>query len=484
MLKAVIFDIDGTLWQTGASYIYSYNKLCDLYGITNRKTDEEVLMGLGIRLELLLEYLVPDTEKTNELAFLAVNYSVEYLKAHENECCFDGVCNLLARVSEEYSVYLVSNCPRLYADTFMQISGTADYIKGIYTIEDGEKTDNINKIAKETEGKLLYVGDSTEDYDALTDRYTQYFCYAKYGYNTCDRYDYSIDLPSELSDVLRRIEIKERQSGGAPYRVFSKGDNQITLIRKGNDLSYFGFVKCIDDRFNDVVRELREVCDTKLIGPIDFNTFYSYRFALDHYDLRLYPDLVGERELPFFLQNGFLFHQEYVSILAEADLDACKRFDRIALPSEYSVKELHGDEVYSYLDDVYDVAVSAFEQAYLYEPIDRKDFIDIYVKALKQIIPDMLIIYHLDKPIGFCFCYEDPEKRFYVCKTVAIKSDERNSRVLSVLIKGTFDMMKQRGHKDILHHFKMRKATKPFNLYSKNILCTKRYTLLEYESDK
>ena len=155
MLKAVIFDIDGTLWQTGASYIYSYNKLCDLYGITNRKTDEEVLMGLGIRLELLLEYLFPDTEKTNELAFLAVNYSVEYLKAHENECCFDGVCNLLARVSEEYSVYLVSNCPRLYADTFMQISGTADYIKGIYTIEDGEKTDNINKIAKETEGKLL-----------------------------------------------------------------------------------------------------------------------------------------------------------------------------------------------------------------------------------------------------------------------------------------------------------------------------------------
>ena len=113
------------------------------------------------------------------------------------------------------------------------------------------------------------MGDSTDDYMALSDRYTQYFFYAKYGYKPCEQYEYAIEAPIELKAVLARIALKERQSVGTPYRVFSRGDNQITLIPKGKDHSCFGFVKCADENFDAVVKELLAGSTGKLIGPID-----------------------------------------------------------------------------------------------------------------------------------------------------------------------------------------------------------------------
>lgn len=484
MLKTVIFDIDGTLWHTGTSYVYAYHKLCDHYGVMERKSNDEIKACLGIKIDQVLRYLFPQVEDQGKLAFQAMNYSIEYLMAHAGECCFDGVTELLRQVSGDYDVYLVSNCLKGYAQAFVQISDTADYIKAIYTIEDGEKAENIKKIAKETDGKLLFVGDSTDDYMALSDRYTQYFCYAKYGYKPCEQYEYAIEAPMELKAVLARIALKERQSGGTPYRVFSRGDNQITLIPKGKDHSYFGFVKCADENFDAVVKELLAGSTGKLIGPIDFNTYYPYRFALDHYDLKLYPDLPGEKELPFFLKNGFRLHQEYVSVLAQMDCDACQRFAKVMLPREYCVRQWHGEEVYAHLDDIFAVASSAFAQAYLYESIERQEFMDIYVTALRQINPDLVVIYHREEPIAFCFCYEDPEKRFYVCKTIGMKKDERSSKVVFTLIYRAYEMMRKKGYTDILYHFRRRNAEKTFGLLSKRNLCTKKYALLEYDRDQ
>ena len=40
MLKNIVFDLDGTLWQTEKSYIYAYHKLCDFYNIKEKFSDE------------------------------------------------------------------------------------------------------------------------------------------------------------------------------------------------------------------------------------------------------------------------------------------------------------------------------------------------------------------------------------------------------------------------------------------------------------
>jgi len=484
MLKGIVFDLDGTLWQTGASYLYAYHKLCDHYGITQRLADEVIIDCLGVKIDRVLLKLFPMVENQKELMQLALNFSVEYLLSHSEDCCFSGVGALLKEVSAQYRVFIVSNCLRPYADAFVRISETTDYIEDVYTIEDGEKTETLARISDLLGGKLLFVGDATDDYEAISDHYTQYFCYARYGYKPCDRYDYAIDQPMELTQVLQKTEIKERQMRGSPYRIFSCGENQVTLIHKDQNTAYFGFVNYADQRFEEVVKALQGAFCGKLIGPIDSNTFYSYRFAADSYDWHLYPDCGGEQELPIFMANGFKINQEYVSVLAKLDYPMWERAKRSRLSEEYRVEELSGDAVYDRMEEIYAVAAESFAEAYLYEEINYRDFVDIYLADLKQVVPDLVLIYRKDQPIAFCFCYEDPEKRFYVCKTIAIKKDERNMRVMLKLTDCSYRMMENRGYTEALHHFKNLKNKKGFALFKNTFIKQKKYVLLEYKNDK
>lgn len=480
MLKGIVFDLDGTLWHTGGSYLYAYRKLCEVYGVTDPLPDDVIRNCLGVKIDQVLLQLFPSVPDQPELTRQALHFAVEYLLANPESCCFPGVQALLRQLSETYDIYIVSNCLHAYADTFVSISGTGAYITGIYTIEDGEKSENLNKVAAAVGGKLLFVGDSDDDYNAITDRYSQYFCYARYGYKPCSRYDYAISAPLELLEVTAAITTKERQLQGKRYRVISRGENRVTLIQTPDDTDYFGFTEYADEDFSQVVDELKSLCRGQLIGPINGNTYYPYRYAVDSYDWQLYPDCGGEQELPCFLSKGFQIHQEYLSVLARIDHRMWKLAKRAKLPPDYRVEMLSGEAVYTRLKEIYQVAVEAFSSAYLYEPISCRDFTDIYVQGLQGITPDLVMIYHSDTPIALCFCYEDPERRFYVCKTVAVKKGERNSAVILTLIDRAYQMMTTRGHTQVLHHFKNLKWKTSFSAFTHTFVRQKKFALLEY----
>ena len=78
MLKNVVFDLDGTLWQTTDSYVYAYHKLCDFYGLKEKVVDDVVKTYLGVRLDKLLNELLPTVEDKHTLAYRALGFSVEY----------------------------------------------------------------------------------------------------------------------------------------------------------------------------------------------------------------------------------------------------------------------------------------------------------------------------------------------------------------------------------------------------------------------
>ena len=483
MLKNIIFDLDGTLWQTSESYVYAYQRLCEHYGVPKSFSDDDILACLGVKLNVFLPKLFPEITDLRELSLRAMGYSIEYVLQHPEGCCYEGVSEALEALSKKYDIYIVSNCLDAYVEAFMKISKTSDYIKGFYTLQSGEKSENINKIISASEGKTLLVGDSDDDASAIEDHYRVLFCYAAYGYKPCKSYAYKVSKPCEFLSVVEKIEEKERQLDGKPYRVISSGDNQLTLMKNPDGSEYFGFISYVDEGFDSVVKSLlAESTSNRLIGPINGNTFYSYRFAVDCFDWRLYPDCQnGAEVVKCFSDNGFSQFQSYSSTLGSINTGIWDMAKRAKLPENFRLLQVSGAEAYKYVPDIYEVAVDAFSRADFYEPINKEDFIDIYLKSISAVSPDLLLIYDGDTPIAFNFCYEDPEKRFYVCKTTAIKQKYQSRRLIFTIIDYSYRVMRERGYNEVLYHFQNDRTRLLHGIFKGHLIKQKKYALMEYK---
>ena len=486
MIKNIVFDLDGTLWQTKQSYIYAYQKLCSKYHKTPMNDFTDVLEYMGVKVDVLLKDLFPEIIDQTEIIKEALNYSIEYIVNNPSNTCYEHCYEVLRDLSKDYNIYIISNCLKEYVETFLEISNTARFVKGFYTIELGEKRSHLNKITNGYTEKTIFIGDDIEDYNQIDDHRKVYFIYAKYGYKKCNTYDYHINKLIDLKPVIDIITRKERILKDNDYEVISSNDTNITLIKKTEELSYFGFVNVSNlTDLQIVIEKIKENTNQLLIGPINGNTFYPYRFVIDNFDWVLYPDLNNTKEtLDVFYQNGFKINQLYSSTLGTVNEKVYAYAKKCKLPSDLEVKVVEGKECYQYIEDLYDVAIEAFSQADYYEEISKEDFIDMYLDALKLCSPDLILIYQQEKLIAFHFGYEDLEKRFYVSKTIGISKKFRNKIVLMKLIDYAYTLMIKKGYKEVLYHFQNERTKTLAAIHKGHEIKKKYYALLEYQNEK
>ena len=216
MKKGVIFDMDGTVWDSSEGVAKAWTVKIHEAGYTDRfVTREDIQSVMGKPMDVIADTLFTYTEKGPErdaLRFSCENYENEYL-TENGGILYDGILETWAKLKEMgYHVYIVSNCQAGYIESFLTYYKIAygtpdDLVEDIECYGNNflQKDENIRLIA-ERNGltEACYVGDIQSDYDA-TVKAGFPFIHAKYGFGTINAEVPFINSFGELIQVVPAV---------------------------------------------------------------------------------------------------------------------------------------------------------------------------------------------------------------------------------------------------------------------------------------
>lgn len=217
MKKGIIFDMDGTIWDSSENVARSWDIKVKEFGYVNESVTQDDIKGvMGKTMDVIADLLFPYTkegEERNALRAACEGYENEYLRENGG-LLYPEVIETLEKLREMgYNLYIVSNCQAGYIEAFL------DYFKIDINKEDSliddiecygnnflSKGENIALVTKRNNlDKAVYVGDIQGDYDSTCEAGLP-FIHAAYGFGTIDadvpKIDTFADLVNVIGDVI------------------------------------------------------------------------------------------------------------------------------------------------------------------------------------------------------------------------------------------------------------------------------------------
>ncbi|HUM82722.1 MAG TPA: HAD family hydrolase [Lachnospiraceae bacterium] len=204
-MDSLIFDIDGTLWDSVAQVAEAWQTVC-----REENADAGLITVPGLRKEFgktLPEIgvsLFSGLEAKDAIALMekCCTYENEYLLSHRPPA-YPGVEEVFRTLSKRIPLFIVSNCQAGYIEVFLEDTGLAPYVKDHLCPGDTNeaKAANIRTIISRYQLKSpAYVGDTIGDYNAVREAGLT-FIYAEYGFGSVPNPDFRISRPSDLLNL-------------------------------------------------------------------------------------------------------------------------------------------------------------------------------------------------------------------------------------------------------------------------------------------
>lgn len=204
-MDGIIFDVDGTLWDSTDSVADAWNKAIRENSNLNLTLNRRILSTLfGKPMTAIGQELFSDlSEKEREkLLNACCAYENEYLEDHPG-IFYDGVIEGIRRLSKKYPLYIVSNCQLGYIETVIKCAGIERCITdhlcfGETLTPKGQTILTLMKRNNLTD--VIYVGDTQGDADACIEAGIP-FIFAEYGFGDVPDASKRIRTFSELETL-------------------------------------------------------------------------------------------------------------------------------------------------------------------------------------------------------------------------------------------------------------------------------------------
>ena len=212
-VRALIFDLDGTLIDSKRDLIHSVNAMLGEMG--RARLDEETISGyIGHGAPLLVSRALGSTAKEDELR-RALQFFLAYYEEHkmDSTCAYPGIPDALAALSrKKVPMAVLTNKPVKISVRILESLGLASYFRVIYGGNSFEtkKPDpfGANKILTEFGAQpreTMIVGDSEVDVQTARNAGT-IAAAVNYGFGMHDRVAYPADIYLDrFADLARAV---------------------------------------------------------------------------------------------------------------------------------------------------------------------------------------------------------------------------------------------------------------------------------------
>ena len=202
--ESLIFDIDGTLWDSRALIAEGYNIQLRKEGLHHLQTNEEVLLQLfGRTMSDIADNLFPEFAPEERYALMDRCIASEdaYLEQHPcDTIAYPDILPTMEELKKKHRLFIVSNAQCGYPELCMEKLGLEQLIQGhlCYGDTGTPKGQTILRLMP-THGisSACYIGDTQGDATAAKVAGIP-FVYCAYGFGNVDGFWKSIDCFADL----------------------------------------------------------------------------------------------------------------------------------------------------------------------------------------------------------------------------------------------------------------------------------------------
>ena len=205
MKKGIIFDMDGTLWDSAAEVAKAWNEAMRQTGYERKPlTEADIKSVMGLTMVDLVNVLYPGIDQLKLRDFLDLSFKLEndYLREHGG-MLYPKIRETMERLKRTYHLYIVSNCQTGYIEAFLDHYQFRDLIEDFVCYGDNDQPKGVNiRLICERNGldDAVYVGDIQGDYDESMKAGVR-FIHAAYGFGTIRQEVLKIRKFEELVEV-------------------------------------------------------------------------------------------------------------------------------------------------------------------------------------------------------------------------------------------------------------------------------------------